>query len=331
MRALIYREPHVLELSDAADPVPQADEVLVAVEGVGICGSDMHAWHGHDERRPAPLILGHEAAGRIVAGPRIGERVTINPLVTCGHCDACVSGRSNVCAARQIISMPPREGAFAEFVRIPERNVVTIPPGMPVVKAALAEPVAVAYHAVTLTMRALHRPLPGARCVVIGGGAIGLAAALCLRMFGAKTVEIAERNVARHQAIEAAGPFSVYAPGAPSETETASADLVIDAVGSNATRASASHLVRPGGVIVHTGLQGGDGGLDIRRITLQEMTFIGTYAYTMADFRESVAALASGQLGALDWVEERPLQAGAAAFRDLDQGRCAVSKIVLRP
>jgi L-gulonate 5-dehydrogenase len=111
MKALIYRGWHVLEFSDAADPVPQPDEVLVAVEAVGICGSDMHAWHGHDERRPAPLILGHEAAGRIVTGPRKGERVTINPLVTCGRCDACVSGRSNVCAARQIISMPPREGA----------------------------------------------------------------------------------------------------------------------------------------------------------------------------------------------------------------------------
>ena len=129
MKALIYRGSHVLEFSDAADPVPQPDEVLVAVEAVGICGSDMHAWHGHDERRPAPLILGHEAAGRIVTGPRKGERVTINPLVTCGRCDACVSGRSNVCAARQIISMPPREGAFAQLVRIPERNVVTIPAG----------------------------------------------------------------------------------------------------------------------------------------------------------------------------------------------------------
>jgi L-iditol 2-dehydrogenase len=331
MKALIYRGSHVLEFSDAADPVPQPDEVLVAVEAVGICGSDMHAWHGHDERRPAPLILGHEAAGRIVTGPRKGERVTINPLVTCGRCDACVSGRSNVCAARQIISMPPREGAFAQLVRIPERNVVTIPPGMPVVKAALAEPVAVSYHAVVLAMRALHRPLPRARCIVIGGGAIGLAAALCLRMFGAMSVDIAESNVARHAAIEAAGPFKVYALGPPDDAEPASTDLVIDAVGSNATRTSASRLVRPGGVIVHTGLQGGDGGLNIRRLTLREVTFIGTYAYTMADFRETVAALASGQLGPLNWFEERPLAAGAAAFSDLDQSRCAMPKIVLRP
>ncbi|GAC1327507.1 MAG: galactitol-1-phosphate 5-dehydrogenase [Beijerinckiaceae bacterium] len=270
MKALIYREPHVLDFADAADPRPEPDEVLVAVEAVGICGSDMHAWHGHDERRPAPLILGHEAAGRIVAGRRKGEKVTINPLVTCGHCDACLSGRSNICAARQIISMPPREGAFAELVRIPERNIVTIPSGMPVVKAALAEPVAVSYHAAVLATRALHRPLPRARCLVIGGGAIGLAAALCLRMFGAMSVEITESNVRRHPAIAGAGRFKVYAPGGPDDAEAESADLVIDAVGSDATRASASRLVRPGGVIVHTGLQGGDGRLNIRRLTLQE-------------------------------------------------------------
>lgn len=331
MKALIYRQPHVLEYADLPDPVPQADEALVAVEAVGICGSDMHAWHGHDERRPAPLILGHEAAGRIVAGPRKGERVTINPLVTCGHCDACLSGRSNICAARQIISMPPREGAFAELVRIPERNLVTVPSGMPVVKAALAEPVAVSYHAVQLAMRLLHRPLPRAHCIVIGGGAIGLAAALCLRMFGVISIEIAELNTARHATVAAAGPFKVYAPGGDDEFEPASADLVIDAVGSNGTRAFASRLVRPGGVIVHTGLQGGGAGLDIRRLTLQEVNFIGTYTYTMVDFRETVSALASGQLGSLDWFEERSLEAGAEAFRQLHQGQCVMPKILLRP
>jgi threonine dehydrogenase-like Zn-dependent dehydrogenase len=330
MKALVYTRPSVLEFRDMADPVPQADEVLVAVRGVGICGSDMYAWHGHDARRPAPLILGHEAAGRIVSGPRKGERVTINPLVSCGQCDDCVSGRSNICGERQIISMPPRDGAFAELVRIPERNVVTIPPSMPVAKAALAEPVAVSYHAIKLAMRALHRPLPQARCIVIGGGAIGLAAALCLEMFGATSIDIFETNVARHATLAAAGPFRVYVPGIDNGAPE-SADLVIDAVGSNATRASASRLVRPGGVIVHTGLQGGEGGLDIRRLTLQEVTFIGTYTYSMVDFRETVAALASGQLGPLDWFEERPLAEGATAFDDLDQGRSAAAKIILRP
>jgi threonine dehydrogenase-like Zn-dependent dehydrogenase len=90
-------------------------ECLVRVEAVGICGSDMHAYLGHDERRPAPLILGHEAAGVVVDGPLQGKRVTVNPLATCGKCRACLSGRNNLCPNRQILSMVPRQGAFAEL------------------------------------------------------------------------------------------------------------------------------------------------------------------------------------------------------------------------
>ena len=331
MRALVYTGAHRLEMRDAPEPVARRDEVLVSIEAVGICGSDMHAWHGHDERRPAPLILGHEAAGRIIAGPRKGERVTINPLVTCGVCDACLSGRTNICARRQIISMPPREGAFCEMVAIPERNLVPVPAGLPIEKAALAEPIAVAWHAALRAVRASERPLASAKCVVLGGGAIGLAGALCLTAFGACDVRVAESNERRRATVAAAGPFAPYAPGGAYAPEPSSVDVVLDAVGMDATRAEAARLVRPGGVIVHTGLHGGAGGLDIRRMTLQEITWIGTYTYSMVDFRETVAAIAAGRLGALDWFEQRPLQDGAAAFVDLDTGRTAAAKILLRP
>jgi threonine dehydrogenase-like Zn-dependent dehydrogenase len=94
---------------DVDDPAPQAGEVLVKVEAVGIRGSDMHAYHGHDSRRPAPLILGHEAAGRIVGGPRDGECVTINPLVVDPTCPYAVEGRWHLSPTRQILSMPPRQ------------------------------------------------------------------------------------------------------------------------------------------------------------------------------------------------------------------------------
>ena len=97
-----------------ADPVPGDGEDVVRIGAVGICGSDMHAYLGHDARRPAPLILGHEAAGVIETGARAGTRVTVNPLVTCGTCRYCKDGRDNLCTTRQIISMPPREGGFAD-------------------------------------------------------------------------------------------------------------------------------------------------------------------------------------------------------------------------
>ena len=108
MKALVYTGPNALEMREVPDPAPKADEALLRVESVGLCGSDIHAYLGHDERRPAPLILGHEAAGTIMAGPGKGDRVTVNPLVTCGTCEACLAGRDNLCPDRQIISMPPR-------------------------------------------------------------------------------------------------------------------------------------------------------------------------------------------------------------------------------
>ena len=113
MKALGYDGPEEMGFRDVPDPTPNAGEHLIRVESVGICGSDMHGYLGHDSRRPAPLILGHEAAGVIVEGPRAGDRVTINPLVPCGTCPACRAGRQNICPNRELISMPPREGAFA--------------------------------------------------------------------------------------------------------------------------------------------------------------------------------------------------------------------------
>jgi L-iditol 2-dehydrogenase len=108
-------------------------------------------------------------------------------------------------------------------------------------------------------------------------------------------------------------------------------DLVIDAVGAVATRGAASRLVKPGGVIIHVGLLPGSEGFDIRKITLQEIIVAGTYCYTPLEFRQTLDAIAAGRLGSLDWIEQRPLADGPRAFQDIDAGRTAAAKIVLRP
>lgn len=323
MKALVYDGVETLGYRDVPEPQANAGEQLIRIEAVGICGSDMHAYLGHDNRRPAPLILGHEGAGVIMGGPRDGERVTINPLVTCMTCPACKAGRENLCPTRQIISMPPREGAFAQYVAMPERNLVTVPEAVPLNKAALAEPLAVSWHAVKLGLAALH-PAMERRVLVLGGGAIGLAAALALRAMGVDDVTVAEPNAAR-------AAFLTDRCGQSVGNGEGLYPLVVDAVGYAATRARASEVCAPGGVIIHIGLGEDMGGLDVRRFTLQEITFIGTYAYTMQDFRDTAAAIFDGRLGALDWTEHRPLSEGAAAFSDLRQGRVASPKIILDP
>ena len=328
MKALVYTDPEHLELRDAQEPAPASGDALISVEHVGICGSDMHAWAGHDDRRPAPLILGHEAAGMILEGPQAGRRVTVNPLVTCGTCEDCVTGRENLCTKRQIISMPPRDGAFAERLAMPRGNLVFLPENFPTEKAALAEPIACGWHAVRVAGRALSRPVEDARCLVLGGGAIGLGAALVLSARGAREIWVAETNPDRRAIVGRAGDFRTFDPaqGGPQ-----SVDLVVDGVGFEATRAAACAAVRPGGVIVHIGLGSAKGGLDIRRITLQEISFIGTYTYSHADFVETAQAIFDGSLGALDWPEIRPLSEGARAFADIKAGRAAAPKIILKP
>jgi threonine dehydrogenase-like Zn-dependent dehydrogenase len=131
--------------------------------------------------------------------------------------------------------------------------------------------------------------------------------------------------------LKAAGDFIVATPDEITAEDPGGYDLVIDGVGFAATRAAASRAARPGGVIVHIGLGDASAGLDIRRLTLQEITFIGAYTYSPRDFQDTAAAIFDGRLGSLDWAEQRPLEDGATAFTDILAGRAAAPKIVLRP
>ena len=324
MKALVYDGPKAVSYREVPDPIPSQDNVLIKIKAVGICGSDMHAYLGHDERRPAPLILGHEAAGTISGGDRDGERVTINPLVSCGTCWACCKGRENICPNRQIISMPPREGAFAQYVTMPEQNLVIVPSDYSLQKAALVEPLAVGWHTAKLVVHSIDINMEK-RALIIGGGAIGLATALALRAMGIDDIVISEFNPLRR------GYLREHIDAKVVEKTEDSFPIVIDAVGFGTTRAVASQLVSPGGVIAHVGLGDNADGLDIRRFTLQEITFIGTYTYTAQDFKDTAEALFTGRLGLLEWIERRPLSEGEDSFKDLLGNNVAAPKIVLEP
>ena len=112
MKALVYEGNQSLAVRDVEEPTVGDSDALIQVHSVGICGSDLHAYHGHDERRPPPLVLGHEVSGHRIDHGK-STPVVVNPLVTCGHCFACHRGEENLCPDRQIISMPPRPGAFS--------------------------------------------------------------------------------------------------------------------------------------------------------------------------------------------------------------------------
>ncbi|WP_422368455.1 alcohol dehydrogenase catalytic domain-containing protein [Pelagibius sp.] len=328
MKALVYTATQQTEFREEPEPQRADGEALVRIDAVGICGSDMHAWHGHDARRVPPMILGHEACGTVLEGRNPGERVVLNPLVTCGVCRYCVEGRSNLCPSRDLIGMR-RPGAFSERIAIPERNLIPVPEGMDPAHAALTEPCATAWHALALAARSAWRPLAETRALVIGGGSVGLLGGLILKAWGVAELRLAETNALRRETAAAAG-LAVFDPlSAPAEA--ASFDLVLDAVGMTATRRAAIEAVTPGGVVAHVGLQEAGGDFDARTLTLSEITFVGVYTYTEADLRASLAALHDGRLGTLDWIDRRALADGGRAFEDLDAGRTSAAKVILKP
>ena len=326
MKALVYTGANQMELRDMPQPKPGPGQVIVDVHQCGICGSDMHAYHGHDERRIPPLVLGHEAVGYVRDGALAGKRVAINPMMTCKSCPACLSGQPQRCPDRALISLFAH-GAFAEAVAIDEANLTVLPDSTHFSQAVLAEPLAVCVHACRLGHARHDGDLEDPEIAVLGGGAIGLLAALTYQTMGVKRLWIAEPNATRRKMLEQVLDARAYDP-MTSGPDAASIDIVFDAVGSGRTRAAASALVRPGGTIVHTGLQDSGEGLAPRRITLQEITFVGTYCYRNEDFAHAVQLLSQNRITGQGWTEFRPLADGARSFQDIDQG-LAPPKIIL--
>lgn len=331
MKALVYTGTQSMDYRDEPAPEAGTGESLVTIEASGICGSDMHAWHGHDARRVPPMILGHELAGVVQGGAHAGKRVAVNPLVTCGQCRECRAGLPNLCASRDLLGLG-RAGGYAQTISVPDGNLFDIPDSLTAVHASLMEPTAVSLHAIHLAEKILSRPISECRTLVIGGGAIGALAALLLEQKGARHLSIAETSPLRRESLKRLCDAHVYDPtGKKGTPEPDSFELVVDAVGSGATRKAASALVHTGGVISHIGLQDNEPGLDTRRLTLQEVSFVGNYTYNLTDLQAALDILAEGAIGDLAWVEMRPLSEGARAFQDIHNAKTAAPKIVLLP
>ena len=201
MKALVYTGKEQLEYKDFKNPSLVNGESIIKVSASGICGSDMHAYHGKDERRIPPLILGHEISGLIEEGTNKGKSVVLNPLITCGDCEYCNSGSEHLCNKRVLLGMNrpiERQGGFAELVLVPDRNIYELPKNLDINKAPIAEPTAVSLHAVELGEKSIKKSLNDSNVLVIGGGAIGLLCALILeKIKNCKNVVLSETNEKR--------------------------------------------------------------------------------------------------------------------------------------
>ena len=334
MQALVYTDTKTIIYREEKDPKQIDGESIIKVAASGICGSDMHAYHGMDERRIPPLILGHEVSGIINQGKESGKKVVLNPLITCGSCDYCKNGREHLCTKRIILGMNKpieRQGGFAEYVSIPNKNIYELPKDLSMKEAPIAEPCAVALHAVELGEKEISKPIKDSKALLIGAGAIGLLCGLILsKVKNCKDIVIVDPNDKRlRESIK-----YLDADGFNPESKNIlrdNFDIVFDTVGLEISRQQAIEVIKPGGSIIHIGLTQPAGPFNFRKMTLQEVTVIGTYCYTNKDFEQTIKILANKDIGPLDWIEFRDLKSGGDAFKQIHDGTCVAPKIILLP
>jgi threonine dehydrogenase-like Zn-dependent dehydrogenase len=313
VKALVFTAPGTVELLDVPEPDPAPGEVVVEVRAAGICGSELHGVRRPGFRQP-PLIMGHEFAG--IAG---GEAVVVNPILSCGRCPECRRGLRHVCREREIIGVH-RAGGFAERVAVPASALRPLPPGLPWEAAALIEPAANAVHAWNLALGAVG--VECRRVAVIGCGAIGLLCAATALSSGAGQVEVTDLSPARLAAAQRLGA-EVADPGLSGQY-----DVVIDAVGSAATRAASVAHQRPGGVAVWLGLAEEEAGFDANALIRSEKRVLGSFAYRDEEFAQATARIGDWDL---TWAAGYPLAAAAGVFTDLMNGGLHPLKALLLP
>lgn len=331
MRALVLDDFWSLTVEQRPDPVPGPGEVVLRIAATGICGSDLHGFTGDSGRREPGQIMGHETAGTVEsvgAGVELaaGTPATGYPVLACGECAACRTGRSQICTRRTVIGVDPRRSAaFADRLLLPAANVVPLPAGMPLAHGALVEPLSVGYHAARR-----GRLDPTDRVLILGGGPIGQAVALAAKRLGATEIVVTEPDPGRRALVEAFG-VSAVRPGGALAALGAPASVAIDAVGVDATMAEALAATEPGARVVLVGMGAPRLDLAAYPVSTGERTLIGSFCYTADEFAATAAwAGTVPELLAPLISAQVPLAGAADAFTRLATDGSAASKILVR-
>ena len=334
MQALVYTDIQTLTYREEKNPKEVLGESIIKVQASGICGSDMHAYHGKDERRNPPLILGHEVSGVSQNGKLKDKIVVLNPLISCDKCKYCKNKREHLCPNRSMVGMSKpfqREGGLAEFISIPDMNIFIVPKQLKTREAALTEPTAVCVHAVLLSENIAKKPLAECNILIQGGGAIGLLCGLILsKEKNCKNIIMSDPNKLRLDECSKYLNAKFVDPN-HNDIKESEFDLIFDTVGLDVSRQQAIYAAAPGGVIIHAGLTHAVGSINFKKLTIQEITVVGTYCYTNKDFKDSIEILTNNRLGSLNWIEYRSLKDGANAFKEIHNGTCVAPKIILIP
>lgn len=318
-RRLFLNEKHELYLAEEELPQPRENEVLIQIKANGICGSDVHFFH---EGRlgnfvvDRPYVPGHEASGVVVkngngAGRfKAGDRVVIEPGIPCGHCKMCKKGRYNLCPDVVFLSAPPVDGTFCDYICVNENFLFPIPESLSYEEAALAEPAAVAIHAVS---RGEFRP--GATGVIVGAGPIGLLTAQAFKAAGGGKVICIDVLESRLEKAKKAGVDQVINPAACKEKLHDLGDIIFETAGNKNTTAQLFTLAKTGGCVVQVGWPNGNVvEMNIADMMDKELTYKSVNRYANV-FDTALTWLDDGRICGQEMITQRfPLSRAKEAF-----------------
>jgi L-iditol 2-dehydrogenase len=343
MKALVLSAYKQLDLVEMAKPAPGDDELLIRIHACGICGSDVHGYDGSTGRRIPPITMGHEAAGIVEAigssvfGFGIGDRVTFDSTVFCGHCFYCLRGQVNLCDQREVIGVSTpmfrRMGAFAEYVTVPARIAYRLPESMPFAHAALIEAVSVAVHAISLTPISL-----GDTIVVVGAGMIGLLTLQAAMLAGAGqvfVVDLDDTRLALARELGATETFNSRSPEAVRDllklTSNHGADAVLECVGTSPTIKLSLDLVRKGGTVTLVGNVTQTVDLQLQSTVTRQIRLQGSCA-SSGEYPACISLMSRGAIRVDPLLSAiAPLEAGAEWFQRLYNREPGLLKVVLQP
>jgi L-iditol 2-dehydrogenase len=343
MKSLLLEEYGKFAIAELPRPEPGEQEVLVGVAACGICGSDVHGYDGSSGRRIPPLVMGHEAAGVIVStGSGVsafkpGDRVTFDSTVYCGQCVYCRRGEMNLCDRRQVIGVScgeyRRNGAFAEYIAVPERILYRLPSKMSFPEAAMLEATSVAIHAVKVS-----GVKKGDTTLVVGAGMIGLLTMQALRAAGVGRVMIADIDETRLTLGELLGADEALrgtgeeiAKAVLARTGGVGADAVFDAVGRAKTVAESIDSVRKGGTVTLIGNIEPEVTLPLQKVVSRQIRIQGTAA-SAGEYPQAIELISSGRIQVRPMITAVvPLEEGPSWFERLHAQEPNLMKVVLSP
>ncbi|ALS25994.1 alcohol dehydrogenase [Paenibacillus sp. 32O-W] len=343
MKAAVMHQTREIRIEEMAVPAIGPDEVLIKVMAVGICGSDLHYYaHGRIGKYVVdkPFILGHECSGDIAAVGenvrkfRVGDRVAIEPGVTCGRCDACKSGRYNLCPDVKFLATPPYDGAFAQYIKMRQDFVFPIPDHLSYEEAALVEPFSVGLHAAVRT-----RLQPGSTVAIMGMGPVGLMAVAAARAYGAGTIIVTDLEQLRLEAatrLGASHAINIRERDPVEEirrlTNGDGVDVAWETAGNPKALQAALASLRRGGKLAIVGLPAqADIALNIPFIADNEVDIYGIFRYANV-YPRGIAFLSSGLVDASAIVTDKfPLEHTQAAMERALNHKSECLKIVVYP